>query len=131
MNTIDTETLRLLLLDRAGYLVLGSVFLLLGVVMIPVVLARRGPRYGVVLLFGVMSLLWGLRFLCRAPLVPLLVGGSPEFWPLFSRGLTYVSAPAGVAVMGLVFGRRLARHAAGVHLGHRRRSRWSRARCCC
>lgn len=104
MNTIDTESLRLLLLDRVGYLALGSVFLLLGAVMIPVVLARRGPRYGVLLLFGIMSLLWGLRFLCRAPLVPLLVGGSPEFWPLFSRGLTYVSAPAGVAVMGLIFG---------------------------
>ena len=104
MHTIDTESLRLLLLDRAGYLVLGAVFLSLGAVMIPATLMRRGPRYGVLILFGVMSLLWGLRFLCRAPLVPLLVGGSPEFWHLFARGLTYASAPAGVAVMGLIFG---------------------------
>ncbi len=101
---MDIESLRLLLLERIGYLILGAIFLSLGLVTVPVALARRGPRYGVLILFGVMSLLWGLRFLCRVPLVPLLVGGDQDFWPLFARGLTYASAPAGVAVMWLIFG---------------------------
>ncbi len=40
-----------------------------------------------------MSLLWGLRFIIRAPAIPLMIGGEPEIWALFTRGLAHFSAP--------------------------------------
>lgn len=93
-----------LLLERSGFLVLGAVFLVLGLATIGMALAHKELRHGVALLFGVMSLLWGLRFVCRAPVVPLLVGGSEDFWPLFTRFLTYVSAPPAFGVVWRIFG---------------------------
>ncbi len=93
-----------LLLDRVGFLVLGAIFLAIGVIVILLTLGRFEIRDGVLLLFGVMSLLWGLRFVCRAPAIPLVFGGDPATWGLFTRFLTYLSAPPAFGFVWRLFG---------------------------
>jgi len=92
----DTITqLQSLLAERLGFLALGAAFIAIGLVVLMLVATRFEFRDGVIFLFGIMSLLWGLRFVSRAPVVPLLIGGEPHTWALFTRGLAYFSAPAG------------------------------------
>lgn len=94
-----------LLHERFGFLVLGAFFLAIGLVAILLWLSRNVRRGdGILLLFGTMSLLWGLRFICRAPIIPTMVGGDPLTWSLFTRFLTYVSAPVAFGFVWCVFG---------------------------
>jgi len=95
---------RSLLLERVGFLVLAAAFLAIGLSLVILILLRSELRDGVVVLFAAMSLLWGLRFLCRPPAVRLAIGGAPETWALFARFLTYVSAPAAFAFVWRIFG---------------------------
>jgi sigma-B regulation protein RsbU (phosphoserine phosphatase) len=97
--------LQSLLVDRLGFLVLGAAFLAIGLAVLMLVATRFEFRDDVILLFGIMSLLWGLRFVSRAPVIPLLIGGEPETWALFTRGLTYFSAPPAFAFVWRLFGR--------------------------
>lgn len=104
---LDPETLtqlQSLLTERLGFLVLGAAFLAIGLAVILLITTRHEFRDGVLLLFGIMSLLWGLRFVCRAPVVPLVVGGDPGTWALFTRGLAYFSAPPAIAFAWRLFG---------------------------
>jgi len=82
-----------LILDKVGFLVMGGVFLALGMIVVLLALSKFEVRDGVLLLFGVMSLLWGLRFLSHAPVIPLMVGWEPDVWARFTRFLAYLSAP--------------------------------------
>lgn len=102
----DTATqLRSLLSDRLGFLVLGAAFLAIGIAALLIGTFHAEFRDGVMLLFGIMSLLWGLRFVSRAPVVHLLIGGGPGTWALFTRGLTYFCAPPAFAFVWRLFGR--------------------------
>ena len=93
-----------LILERVGFLVLGSVFLAIGLIVVFLTLMRFKTRDGVVLLFAIMSLLWGLRFICRAPVIPLLMGEDPAAWGQFTRFLTYLSAPPAFGFVWGLFG---------------------------
>jgi len=97
--------LQTLLTNRLGFLVLGAAFVAIGLSILLLVAARQEFRNSVVLLFGIMSLLWGLRFISRAPVIPLLIGGERESWALFTRGLAYFSAPPAFAFVWRLFGR--------------------------
>ncbi len=97
--------LQSLLVERLGFLVLGAAFLAIGLTVLLLVATRIEFRDGIILLFGIMSLLWGLRFLSRAPVIPLLVGGDADTWALFTRGLAYFSAPPAFAFVWRLFGR--------------------------
>ncbi len=102
----DTITqLQSLLMERLGFLVLGAAFLAIGLAVLMLVATRFEFRDGVILLFGIMSLLWGLRFVSRAPAIPMLIGGEPDTWALFTRGLAYFSAPPAFAFVWRLFGR--------------------------
>lgn len=102
----DTITqLQSLLMERLGFLVLGAAFLAIGLAVLMLVATRYEFHDGVILLFGIMSLLWGLRFVSRAPVIPLMIGGEPDTWALFTRGLTYFSAPPAFAFVWRLFGR--------------------------
>ncbi len=106
--TLDSDTitqLQSLLTERLGFLVLGAAFLAIGLAVLMLVATRFEFHDGVILLFGVMSLLWGLRFVSRAPVIPLMIGGEPDTWALFTRGLTYFSAPPAFAFVWRLFGR--------------------------
>jgi sigma-B regulation protein RsbU (phosphoserine phosphatase) len=102
----DTITqLRSLLSDRLGFLILGAAFLAIGIAVLMMVVFQAEFRDGVMLLFASMSLLWGLRFVSRAPVVHLLIGGGPDTWALYARGLTYCCAPPAFAFVWRLFGR--------------------------
>jgi sigma-B regulation protein RsbU (phosphoserine phosphatase) len=102
----DTITqLQSLLSDRLGFLLLGAAFLAIGFAVLVMVVFHTEFRDGVMLLFAIMSLLWGLRFVSRAPVVHLLIGGGPDTWALFTRGLTYFCAPPAFAFVWRLFGR--------------------------
>ncbi len=94
-----------LLSDRLGFLVLGAAFLAIGIAALMIGTLHAEFRDGVMLLFGIMSVLWGLRFASRAPVVHLLIGGGPDTWALFARGLTYFCAPPAFAFIWRLFGR--------------------------
>ena len=97
--------LQSLLVDGLGFLVLGAAFIAIGLSVLMLAATRTELRDSVILLFGFMSLLWGLRFISRAPAVPLLIGGEPDTWALFTRGLAYFSAPPAFAFVWCLFGR--------------------------
>jgi len=102
LNPVASAQLQSFILNKVGFLVLGSIFLALGLMIVLLTLFRFKNRYRAVLLFGVMSLLWGLRFICRVPTIQLLVGGDIVSWELFTRFLTYLSAPPAFGfVLGL------------------------------
>jgi sigma-B regulation protein RsbU (phosphoserine phosphatase) len=97
--------LQSLLSDRLGFLVLGASFLAIGFFVLVLVAARFEFRDRSIFLFAIMSLIWGLRFASRAPAIPLLIGGDPETWALFTRGLAYFSAPPAFAFVWHLFGK--------------------------
>lgn len=103
-DAATAEAVRTLLHEQVGMLAAGVVFLVLGLAAVVMSLLHRGLRQGVTLLFAALSVLWGLRFLCRAPAVPLMVGSGPADWALFTRFLTYLSAPPAFAVVWRIFG---------------------------
>jgi phosphoserine phosphatase RsbU/P len=84
------------LLDAAdlGYLVLGIVFLALGSITLLLTILRSASRDAVIFLFGIMSSVWGLRFLFYTDLVPLLLTGDPHALEQVARALTYFGGAA-------------------------------------
>ncbi len=97
----DIDTL---LRRDSGHLLLGMTALVLGLSALILTLLRTESRDAAVTLFGVLSLIWGLRFLFRTFAVPYLVGGDPAEWGLITRFLAYLSAPAAFAFTCRIFG---------------------------
>lgn len=93
-----------LLMERVGFLVLGTAFLAIGLSVLLLAMVRTELRDMVMLLFAAMSLLWGLRFVCRAPAFVVAIGGAPETWALFTRFLAYASAPVAFGFVWRLFG---------------------------
>jgi hypothetical protein len=83
-------------LDRAelGYLVLGIVFVAIGLVTLLLTVLQSATRDATTFLFGAMSCLWGIRFLLYTPLVPLLLTGDPQALQPLARAFTYFGASA-------------------------------------
>ncbi len=77
-----------------GYLVLGILFLALGLITLLLTILRSASRDTSVFLFGAMSCLWGVRFLLYTGLVPALADIDPAALGRVARVCTYFGAAA-------------------------------------
>jgi len=93
-------------LDQAdlGYLVLGIVFVAIGLITLLLTFLRSARRDASFLLFGIMSCIWGMRFLLYTQLVPTLLAGSPHALDRPGRGLTYIGASAAFGFAAVYLG---------------------------
>ena len=80
--------------ENLGYLVLGIVFVAIGLITLLLTILRSASRDATVFLFGAMSCMWGIRFLLYTMLVPLLLTGDPQALQSLARSFTYFSASA-------------------------------------
>ncbi len=73
------RTHEILLVD-AGSLALGSIILVAGLFALSVYFIRWKPKAGLILWFGMIALLYGVRLLASNPEIQLLIGLSEEAW---------------------------------------------------
>ncbi len=69
-----------ILLDDAGSLILGSIISIAGLFAISVYCIRRKPKAGLILWFGMIALLYGMRLYASTTTIQLLIGLSEGFW---------------------------------------------------
>jgi len=72
-----------------GYLVLGVIFLAMGVVTFLLTVLRAASRHRAIFLFAGMSLIWGLRFLIYTGLFGAAWPDAEAGIPLLARSFTY------------------------------------------
>ena len=77
-----------------GFLILGIVFLAMGLVTLSLTFLRSASRDPSIYLFGIMSCIWGTRFLLDTDLVPLLLRGNPHLLARSARAFTYLAGAA-------------------------------------
>jgi len=77
-----------------GYLVLGIVFLVMGLITLLLTVLRSAIRDASIILFGIMSCVWGTRFLLYTPLASHLLLIDPVLLARVGRGFTYFSGTA-------------------------------------
>ena len=77
-----------------GYLVLGVVFVAIGVITLLLPILRSASRDKAIFLFGAMSSLWGIRFLLYTQVIPLLLTDNPQALLSLARSFTYFGATA-------------------------------------
>lgn len=77
-----------------GYLILGIVFVAMGLITLLLTILRAASRDATIFLFGAMSLVWGIRFLLYTRIVPQLLAGEPLALQHLARSFTYFSASA-------------------------------------
>lgn len=95
LDTATSHLIRSLLQDELGFLIGGTVFLVVGMLALLLSIVRREARNGLVLPFALMSIIWGLRFIARAPVVDIGVNMDPDTWIKFRRSLTFlITMPA-------------------------------------
>ena len=58
--------------DQLGYFALGAVFCAIGLITLLLTILRTASRDASIFLFGIMSLLWGFRFVLYTDAVPAL-----------------------------------------------------------
>ena len=80
--------------EELGYLVLGIVFVAIGLITLLLTILRSASRDATIFLFGAMSCIWGIRFLLYTQLVPQLITGDPQVLQRVARGFTYFGASA-------------------------------------
>lgn len=64
----------------AGSLILGSIILIAGLFAISVYFIRRKPKAGLILWFGMIALLYGVRLLASTPAIQPLIDLPEEVW---------------------------------------------------
>jgi sigma-B regulation protein RsbU (phosphoserine phosphatase) len=64
----------------AGAIVLGSIILVAGLFALSVYFIRPKPRAGLLLWFGMIALLYGVRLLLSTPAIGLLIEQPEEYW---------------------------------------------------
>lgn len=77
-----------------GYLVLGLVFVAIGLITLLLTVLRSASRDASIFLFGAMSCVWGIRFLLYTQLVPLLLTEEPQALQGLARSFAYFGASA-------------------------------------
>jgi len=77
-----------------GYLVLGVVFVAIGLITLLLTILRSASRDAAIFLFGAMSCVWGIRFLLYTQLAPSLLAGDPQALQRVARAFTYFGASA-------------------------------------
>ena len=77
-----------------GYLVLGVVFVVIGLITLLLTILRTASRDAAIFLFGAMSCVWGIRFLLYTQLAPSLLTGDPQALQRVARAFTYFGAAA-------------------------------------
>jgi hypothetical protein len=77
-----------------GYLVLGVVFVAIGLITLLLTILRSASRDAAIFLFGAMSCVWGIRFLLYTQLFPSLLTGDPQALQCLARAFTYFGASA-------------------------------------
>jgi len=77
-----------------GYLILGIVFVAIGLITLLLTILRSASRDATIFLFGAMSCLWGIRFLLYTQLAPQVLGAATETLQRLARGFTYFGASA-------------------------------------
>lgn len=80
--------------EELGYLILGIVFVAIGLVTLLLTVLQSATRDATTFLFGAMSCVWGIRFLLYTQLVPLLLAGDPQALQSTARAFTYFGASA-------------------------------------
>ncbi len=84
------EQVQMLLLGEAGALLLGTIISVAGLSAILVYCVRRKPRAGLLLWFGLIALLYGVRDLANLDTVHLLIGLPEIFWRYLIPFITYL-----------------------------------------
>jgi hypothetical protein len=74
------QQIQALLLGGADNIILGTIIFVAGLVAISVFCARRKLKAGLLLWFGLIALLYGVRLLASADAIHLLVGMPETFW---------------------------------------------------
>ena len=69
-----------LLVNDAGSVILGSIISIAGLFAISVYWIRRKPKAGLILWFGMIALLYGVRLFATTTTIQLLIGLSEDFW---------------------------------------------------
>jgi len=82
------EAREILLVD-VGSLVLGSIILVAGLFSISGFFIRRKPRAGLILWFGLIALLYGVRLLASTSTFQLLIGLPEEYWRYLVSFINY------------------------------------------
>lgn len=89
----------------AGSLVLGSIISIAGLFSISVYFIRRRPKAGLILSFGMIALLYGVRLLASNPTIWLLIDQSEEFWRYSVSFLNYAILIPFVLFMIEIYGK--------------------------
>jgi sigma-B regulation protein RsbU (phosphoserine phosphatase) len=84
------KQVQLLLLGEAGGLVLGTIISVVGLLAILVYCVRRKPRAGLLLWFGLIALLYGVRLLANLNTVHLLIGLPEISWRYLIPFINYL-----------------------------------------
>jgi sigma-B regulation protein RsbU (phosphoserine phosphatase) len=101
----DAETLRHLLLDDLDAFIAAVLLLFTALVALSMPAVRRNSRRDPVLIsFGLLALLFGLRLLAYSPSVRAVVGGDVRIWELCGRVVTYLMLPPGMALFRSILG---------------------------
>jgi sigma-B regulation protein RsbU (phosphoserine phosphatase) len=101
----DAETLRHLLLDDLDAFIAAVLLLFTGLVALSLPAVRRGSRRDPVLIsFGLLAFLFGLRLLAYSPSVRAVVGGEVRIWEFCGRVVTYLMLPPGMALFRSMLG---------------------------
>jgi len=90
---------------EVGYLVLGAIFLAIGLITLLLTVLHAASRDASVFLFGTMSCLWGLRFLLYTRLVPEVLTGRADSLQHLARSLAYLGGAAAFAFARAYLGR--------------------------
>jgi sigma-B regulation protein RsbU (phosphoserine phosphatase) len=101
----DAETLRHLLLDDLDAFIAAVLLLFTALVAFSLPAVRRGSRRDPVLLsFGLLALLFGLRLIAYSPSVRAVLGGDVRVWEFGGRVVTYLMLPPGMALFRSMLG---------------------------